>query len=121
MPHKERFASKTEIVTELTILGLLYTLQGFKGDLLQPDVQYTVGWIAVLVLGQYICIHLVYNVYGTIKDCIGICKTKCCPPPTPEITKPVEKFDTIYSPEVGCYLQVKKKKKTKKIRQKAQA
>lgn len=78
MPHKERFASKTEIITESTILGLLYCLQAFKGDLLLPDVQYSVGWVAVLVLGQYISMHLVYNVYGTIKDIISLCKAKCC-------------------------------------------
>jgi hypothetical protein len=37
MPYIARFNSKLEIFTELTILGLLYVLQGFRGSILSPD------------------------------------------------------------------------------------
>jgi hypothetical protein len=37
MPYIDRYVLKTELGTEFTLLGLLFVLQAFKGDLMMPD------------------------------------------------------------------------------------
>lgn len=37
MPYIDRSTLKTELGTEFTLLGLLFVLQAFKGDLMMPD------------------------------------------------------------------------------------
>jgi hypothetical protein len=67
-PYKEPLENKKEVLNSALFLLFAYTLPGFTTIILEPEDRYSLGYIAIVILGIMVAFNLILAIISIIKD-----------------------------------------------------